>query len=91
MTILRRLAELRQRAEDKICALILRFSGSVFYIGGSDVLPAPLSQEEEERMLREYAEGSQEARSILIEHNLRGHTTEVHTTPGIEQDRVCHR
>lgn len=71
MTILRRLAELRQRAEDKIYALILRFSGSVFYIGGSDVLPAPLSQEEEERMLREYAEGSQEARSILIEHNLR--------------------
>lgn len=71
MTILRRLAELRRRAEDKIYALILRFSGSVFYIGGSDVLPAPLSQEEEERMLREYAEGSQEARSILIEHNLR--------------------
>lgn len=71
MTILRRLAELRRYAEDKICALILRFSGSVFYIGGSDVLPAPLSQEEEERMLREYADGSQEARSILIEHNLR--------------------
>ena len=71
MTILRRLAELRRRAEDKFYTLILRFSGSVFYIGGSDVLPAPLSQEEEERMLREYAEGSQEARSILIEHNLR--------------------
>ena len=71
MTILQRLAELRRRAEDKVWALILRLSGSVFYIGGSDVLPAPLSQEEEERMLREYAEGSQDARSILIEHNLR--------------------
>lgn len=43
----------------------------VFYIGGSDVLPPPLKSDEEARILAEYAKGSMEARSILIEHNLR--------------------
>ncbi len=43
----------------------------IFYIGGSDTLPPPLPQEEESRMLAEYAKGSMEARSVLIEHNLR--------------------
>ena len=53
----------------------------VFYIGGSDVLPPPLDREEEAywiahideeaHMLEEYAKGSMDARSILIEHNLR--------------------
>lgn len=45
--------------------------GSVFYIGGSDVLPPPLAAEEEARVLAEYAGGSFDARNILIEHNLR--------------------
>lgn len=44
---------------------------TLFYIGGSDVLPAPLDREEEKKLLKEYASGSQEARSILIERNLR--------------------
>jgi len=44
---------------------------TLFYIGGSDVLPAPLDRKEETRLLKEYANGSQEARSILIERNLR--------------------
>ena len=44
---------------------------TLFYIGGNDVLPAPLEREEEKRLLQEYAAGSQEARSILIERNLR--------------------
>ena len=44
---------------------------TLFYIGGSDVLPAPLEREEEKKHLKEYASGSQEARSILIERNLR--------------------
>lgn len=43
----------------------------LYYIGGSDVLPPPLEPGEETRLLEEYAEGSQEARGILIEHNLR--------------------
>lgn len=44
---------------------------ALFYIGGSDVLPPPLAREEETKLLEEYANGSQEARSILIERNLR--------------------
>lgn len=43
----------------------------VYYIGGSDVLPPPLDSEEEKKMLEAFMAGSQEARGILIEHNLR--------------------
>jgi len=43
----------------------------IYYIGGSDTLPPPLSKEEEVRMLREMALGSAKARMTLIEHNLR--------------------
>lgn len=43
----------------------------LFYIGGSDVLPPPLDNAEEKKMLEAFANGSQEARDILIEHNLR--------------------
>lgn len=42
----------------------------VFYIGGSDTLPPPLSLEEERRLLIELDQ-SDEAKSVLIEHNLR--------------------
>ena len=49
----------------------LKMCRSLYYIGGSDVLPPPLSVEEEEKMLRAYASGDMNARSILIEHNLR--------------------
>lgn len=44
---------------------------ALFYIGGSDILPPPLAREEEIKLLEEYAKGSMEARSILIERNLR--------------------
>ncbi|MEG0830484.1 MAG: RNA polymerase sporulation sigma factor SigE [Anaerovoracaceae bacterium] len=43
----------------------------VYYIGGSDVLPAPLNSTEERKALEEFMAGSQEARALLIEHNLR--------------------
>lgn len=42
----------------------------IFYIGGSDTLPAPLTQEEEREIISKINE-SQEARTKLIEHNLR--------------------
>lgn len=46
--------------------------GDVHYIGGSDILPAPFSPEEEAEYIRQLEEGSSmEARSKLIEHNLR--------------------
>ena len=45
--------------------------GKIMYIGGSDVLPAPLSREEERACIARLAEGDQEASATLIEHNLR--------------------
>ena len=43
----------------------------VFYIGGSEALPPPLSKEEEATLLVKLPNGDQAARSILIERNLR--------------------
>lgn len=43
----------------------------IYYIGGSDVLPLPLSREEEARVLDELQQGSERAKATLIEHNLR--------------------
>ena len=43
----------------------------IFYIGGNDVLPPPLDASEEKDLLIEFENGSQDARSILIERNLR--------------------
>lgn len=45
---------------------------SVFYIGGSDVLPPPLDAQEERECLKQLAtEQNEEARKKLISHNLR--------------------
>ena len=44
--------------------------GQIYYINGTDVLPAPLSREEEEELLAE-AERDEGKRARLIEHNLR--------------------
>ena len=43
----------------------------IMYIGGSDVLPPPLRGREEQDMLDRLARGDEQAKSILIEHNLR--------------------
>ena len=44
---------------------------SIFYIGGTDVLPPPLKGEEEQAALEGLEEGQEEAKQLLIEHNLR--------------------
>lgn len=44
---------------------------NIFYIGGSDVLPPPLKGQEEQDALQQLEAGSEEAKSLLIEHNLR--------------------
>lgn len=49
----------------------LRRVRGVYYIGGSDVLPAPLNREEERRLLLAIRDGDEGARAVLIEHNLR--------------------
>ncbi|MGI5898667.1 MAG: RNA polymerase sporulation sigma factor SigE [Christensenellales bacterium] len=54
--------------------LILKLTAKrqpVHYIGGSESLPAPLPLEEEQKMVRLWAQGDECARAKLIEHNLR--------------------
>ena len=47
-------------------------SNEIHYIGGSEVLPAPLNSEEENEMINGLeGENANRARSTLIEHNLR--------------------
>ena len=47
-------------------------SREVYYIGGADILPAPLGLEEENAAISELGtERKEEAKKILIEHNLR--------------------
>ena len=43
----------------------------IFYIGGSDVLPPPLDRQAEDAAVRAMEGGSEEAKKLLIEHNLR--------------------
>ncbi len=55
--------------------LVLLFKGQkpdeIFYIGGSDVLPPPLAPEEEKILLEQLALNNEDAKTILIERNLR--------------------
>ena len=46
-------------------------TNEVYYIGGTDVLPAPLKGQDEQDALVALEQGSEEAKSRLIEHNLR--------------------
>ena len=46
-------------------------TGGIFYIGGSDVLPPPLKGQEEQEALEALERGDEQAKSRLIEHNLR--------------------
>lgn len=46
--------------------------GEIHYIGGAEILPAPLTIEEEEQVMKKLGgDEDKEARSNLIEHNLR--------------------
>ncbi len=47
------------------------FPSKIMYIGGSDILPPPLSGAEEQQLLAQAAAGSDAARQKLIERNLR--------------------
>ena len=49
---------------------VIRRKG-VFYIGGSDVLPAPLKGQQEQEALEALEQGDEGAKQLLIEHNLR--------------------
>ena len=43
----------------------------IFYIGGSQTLPPPLSPTEEEDAIKKLANGNLETRQLLVERNLR--------------------
>jgi len=52
-------------------ALMMK-QGDIHYIGGTEVLPPPLdSQTENEKILELVNQNAEEARAVLIEHNLR--------------------
>ena len=44
---------------------------TIFYIGSGDVLPPPLCAQEEQTLLKELAQGDEQAKKTLIERNLR--------------------
>lgn len=46
-------------------------AGCIYYIGGSDVLPAPMKGEEERKALEALEQGNEAAKQLLIERNLR--------------------
>ncbi len=61
-----------QAVRRSVYGLIIRMRrGTVAYIGGSDLLPAPLTRMEEEALVRRSDAGDELARSALIERNLR--------------------
>lgn len=49
----------------------LHLQQGVYYVGSSEILPLPLSAEEEQKLLSELETNREYARSQLIEHNLR--------------------
>lgn len=52
--------------------VLLQEKGDIHYIGGAEVLPPPLELEEETQVIGDLGtEYEEEAKSILIEHNLR--------------------
>ena len=54
--------------------LLLAIGKIVFFTGsiiGKNYYPKPLSKEEEERYLEQYAQGDQTAKEVLIKHNMR--------------------
>lgn len=66
--LLTKIAEITYRIKARI--LGERIS-RLFYIGGADVLPPPLTAEEEKKYVSMLGQGDENARGILIERNLR--------------------
>jgi RNA polymerase sporulation-specific sigma factor len=47
------------------------FRRKLYYVGGNDALPPPLSKDEEEELVNKINDGDEKTRSTLIERNLR--------------------
>lgn len=55
----------------KLLKKFLKKLNYLFFVGSTDVLPEPLSREEEDRYVNMFLSGDMRARDKLIEHNLR--------------------
>ena len=55
----------------KLLKRLFRKISYLFYVGSTDILPEPLSKEEEEKYVNLFLQGDKKARDKLIEHNLR--------------------
>ena len=82
---------LLQILKDSINTLYVRYIGNdeienlpIYYIGGSQTLPPPLSNEEEADMLERLSNGEEEIRQILVERNLRLVVYIANTGVGLE-------
>ena len=69
---------LLQILKSSINTLYVRYIGNdevenlpIYYIGGSQTLPPPLTNEEEAQILEKLAQGDQNVRQTLVERNLR--------------------
>ena len=69
--LLKILSSLIEKVAVRLCFKRKKPRCGLFYIGGNDTLPPPLSAEEEQKTVIEFMKGSKESRNILIEHNLR--------------------
>ncbi len=74
-----------------LTAALLMFANSLLFslrLSGGGSFPKPLSAEEERRYLERFAQGDQEARNILIEHNLRlvAHIIKKYYTQSADQE-----
>ena len=56
---------------NKVFSKFKIFFKRVYYVGGSDVLPAPLTKVEEEKLMISLSAGDESVRTTLIERNLR--------------------
>lgn len=59
------------RLLNKLLCFLKIGSENVYYVGGNDALPPPLSKDEEEDLINKLNKGDESIRSILIERNLR--------------------
>jgi len=61
--------------KEKITRMLIKLgfipTGTVYYIGGTDVLPPPLKGAEEQSALEALQRGEEAAKQRLVEHNLR--------------------
>lgn len=73
MKIISRLLAVKKYIERIIERIEHKLFGTdeVYYIGGNEVLPSPLSSEEEKLLVDQLKQGNEDVRSILIERNLR--------------------